>query len=401
MAFRLRCALFTIIPAFALTACGSGVPGLINSDVKTAQELIAKKEDGKAQEALSMALIKNPKDSRALFYAGVIEEHQKHWDAALTKLDAAIDADPSYAEAYSERALVKSRLNHESEALADVNQSIMLEPNVAKNHLRRALIALGEKDWDMALKSLEQVKTLEGESGKDAYWIAAYTGEAYIGLKDYQRGLKYLDNAVKLGGKLQPTVYLRRATIRARTGDFAGAKVDAAEFAAQRPDDASVHALLGALLCAKGDVETGAKEYSKALGKMPAGDIADMVDLGADNTASVTTLVDLMLAKHDFETAGAVLTKVEGHRPLESGEQYRAAVVALNSNQPERALSLLNSCISMAPEFIPARVEMIRYYAGKGMTTKAMELQREAFTVAKSAHDRSEVAGAMLRRSRR
>jgi hypothetical protein len=35
------------------------------------------------------------------------------------------------------------------------------------------------------------------------------------------------------------------------------------------------------------------------------------------------------------------------------------------------------------------------------MTTKAMELQREAYTVAKSAHDRSEVAGAMLGRKRR
>jgi hypothetical protein len=161
-----------------------------------------------------------------------------------------------------------------------------------------------------------------------------------------------------------------------------------------------VHALLGALACAKGDVAGGTREYSKVIGKLPPGDLADMVDLGADYSSSVSTLVDLMLAKKHIEDAGAVLTKVESHRPLEPGEQYRAALVAFDSNQPERGLNLLNACIAMAPDFIPARVEVIRYYASKGMTTKAMELQREAYSVAKSPKEKSEVAGAMLGRRR-
>jgi tetratricopeptide (TPR) repeat protein len=399
MGQRLGFGLFLFIPVIALTGCSGGFGGSIKSEVKTAADFIAQKQDEKAKSALDPVLASDPKDSRANYYSAVVDEHARKYKDALEKLNVAIDVDPGYAEAYSERALVQTRLGDNDAALADANRATQLAPDVPLNHLRRALVAINSKEWQLALDSLDTVAKLDGK--KQAYWIAAYRAEAYLGMKDLKRALDYFDEAARVGGKEQPVVFLRRAMCRAKLSDFGGAKKDCTQFLAARPDDPSAHALMGALLCLNGDAAGARKQYAHCIGKASAADLADTVDLGADDNLAVTELVDIYLEKKDAETAAAILTRVESHRPLEPTEQYRLALANFALERPERALSLLNSCISMAPEYVAPRVELIHYYASTGLTSKAMELQREAYAVAHSAKDKSDIAGAMVRRKGR
>lgn len=396
MGQRVLFGLSLLIPLMLLNGCTSGFGPSIKSEVKSASELITKKEDARAKELLDRVLASDPKDSRANYYSALVDEHAKNYQSALDKLNVAIEVDPAYAEAYSERALVLTRQGAHDQALADANQAVRLAPDVALNHLRRALVAVNSKEWKSALDSLESVEKLDAK--KSAYWIAAYRAEAYLGMKDLKKAHEYFDEAVGLGASTQPVIYMRRAVCEARQGEYDAAKRDCKRFIDARGGDAFGHALMGALLCRDGDIAGARKEYAQAIGHAAPADLADTVDLGADYSEAVTTLTDMYLAKKDAETASALLTRIESHRPLEPAEQYRLALASLQLKRPERAISLLNSCIAMAPDFIPARVELIRYYASTGLASKAMELQREAYTVAHTPKDKAQIAGAMVAR---
>jgi tetratricopeptide (TPR) repeat protein len=397
MRIRTHLILSCIIPAFALTSCGSAFQGSINSEVKTAADLIEKRENDKAAEILQRYLDQNPDDPRANYYAAVIDERKNNKDAALEKLNRAIEKDPGYAEAYSERALVLTRWNDNDAALADINHAVRLAPKVALNHLRRALIANNSKDYPLALEALDQVEKLDPKTS--AYWITAYRAEAYTGLKDYKHALDLYNKAAQMPTK-QPAVYFRRALVKAKLLDFAGAKTDCLTYLKQRPDDPPARFLLGALTCVEADVAGGRKEYETAIAKsvtpMKPADIADIVDMGADYCASVTELIDTYLNKKDPGTAFSVLTGIEAHRPLEPQEQFRLAKTNLMFKRDDRGVALLNACIAMSPDYIAPRIELIRYYASSGLTRKAMELQREAYAVARSPQDKAKIAGALI-----
>lgn len=385
------------IPLFVLAACNFASDMSINSDVAKGRALVEKKEYAKAIAVLQPVIDKGTKNSQALYYAAFADTELGKQQEALDLLNLAIEADPGYAEAYSERALVQTRMGDNDAASADINQAIRLAPDVPLNYLRRAIVNLNAKNYQPILDDMNVAEKLTAKDTKKPYWVESYRGEGYAGLKAYPKALASFDEAIKRGGKEHPVLYFRRALVRAQKGDFAGAERDCNTYLAANKNDFWPHALIGALRSANGNSQDAAQEYAKALGARPS-DLADACDLGASYFHSITDLADLYLQKKDPEKAAAVLTRVEAHRPLEPQEQYRLAVANFQLDRPERAISLLNACIAMSPDYVAPRVELIRYYASSGLVQKALELQREAYTVARSPRDRAEVAGAMLRR---
>jgi tetratricopeptide (TPR) repeat protein len=91
-------------------------------------------------------------------------------ERALKLMDAAVDLEPDYAEAWSHRAYVRYRMNDYSAALGDLRRALALEPNHfrALDGMAKILDQLGEKK--AALKAYQQLLAIHPniEGGKES-----------------------------------------------------------------------------------------------------------------------------------------------------------------------------------------------------------------------------------------
>jgi tetratricopeptide (TPR) repeat protein len=78
---------------------------------------------------------------------GELFSAQNQNDKALPFLDAAVELEPQYAEAWSHRAYVEYRMNNYAAALGDLRRAIALEPNHfrALDGMAKILVQMGEK----------------------------------------------------------------------------------------------------------------------------------------------------------------------------------------------------------------------------------------------------------------
>ncbi len=68
-------------------------------------------------------------------------------DRALPFLDAAVELEPQYAEAWSHRAYIEYRMNNYAAALGDLRRALAIEPNNfrALDGMAKILVQMGEK----------------------------------------------------------------------------------------------------------------------------------------------------------------------------------------------------------------------------------------------------------------
>jgi tetratricopeptide (TPR) repeat protein len=100
-----------------------------------------------------------PDEPRLLCLLGTIDLEQENWDAALSRLDAALDRDPAYPAALVNRAVARYRLDQPGDAVTDLSTALDLvggaDPDVLLNR-GLAYVAAGEPeralaDFDAAL----------------------------------------------------------------------------------------------------------------------------------------------------------------------------------------------------------------------------------------------------------
>ncbi|MFT3729909.1 MAG: tetratricopeptide repeat protein [Hyphomicrobium sp.] len=94
-------------------------------------------------------------------------------DKALPFLDAAVELEPQYAEAWSHRAYVEYRMNNYTAALGDLRRALAIEPNNfrALDGMAKILVLMGEKK--AALEVYNQLLKVHpniegGETARDA-----------------------------------------------------------------------------------------------------------------------------------------------------------------------------------------------------------------------------------------
>ncbi len=387
--------IYIIIPVLALFGCNLGLSSSIKSEVTRASELIEQKKFDEASKILTQVTEADPRDAVALYYAGALAFAQHDYKVAVDKLSESLIVAPYYAPSYSLRGLAYTRLGDNTNALVDLNQAVRLAPEVAKNYHRRAIIHLNMKEYAPALADIEKTQALDPK--ETPFFVLMNRAESYFGLKQYSKAIADYGLALKIAPAGNSDAYLRRALARGRSDDFKGAQQDCTEYLKRYPEDPEAHALQGALYSIADQYPKATHEYLQALKGSPIR-IADLADFGGDHPAATCTLVDVCLKKNLAQLAVAILTGVESHRPLEPQEMYRLALANFAMKRQDRAISLLNSAIAMSPDYIDPRVELIRFYSGSGLTHKALDLQREAYAVAKSQCDRDSVAAAMLRR---
>lgn len=108
---------------------------------------------------------------------GELFSAQNENDKALPFLDAAVELEPQYAEAWSHRAYIEYRMNNYAAALGDLRRALALEPNNfrALDGMAKILVQMGEKKaalevYDQLLKvhpNIEGGQTARDELKKE------------------------------------------------------------------------------------------------------------------------------------------------------------------------------------------------------------------------------------------
>lgn len=108
---------------------------------------------------------------------GELFSAQNQNDKALPFLDAAVELEPQFAEAWSHRAYIEYRMNNYAAALGDLRRALALEPNNfrALDGMAKILVQMGEKKaalevYDQLLKvhpNIEGGQTARDELKKE------------------------------------------------------------------------------------------------------------------------------------------------------------------------------------------------------------------------------------------
>lgn len=380
-----------ILSALLAAGCGSGPFAAQDNQIKDASQLIEQRKFSEANKLLSDVIAKDPNNKEALFQLSVIDYSAKKYEAALEKLDKAIQLDPGFARAYSQRALVNFRLVRNQSAIDDSNTAIRIDHTDGKTFHRRAIIRIAERQYDEALKDLDESQKLQPE--QPAYFLDHNRGLCWMGKHDYTRAISSFNAAAKNATRGQDEVYLRRGLSYARLGDFAAATKDCDKFLAGHPHDKEGMALDASLLSARGEHKAASREFAQIIRAKPDATIAEFIDLGPDRPSFT-----------DFANVGleiapplvvSCLTIVQRSRPLDPEEQLALAKGLMKQHNDRDAQVLLESALASDPSSIAIRVELIRLYARKGLRPKAAMMQAEGLRLSESANERARLNAAL------
>ncbi len=111
------------------------------------------------EHSMDRVLAANPQDPRAHMAKATISEWRGQYDAALAQLNAAIESDPSFAEAHAQIGSVMISLGRAEDAFKPIELALRLDPRAAERffwewYACRAHLALAE--WDQAIEWCEK-----------------------------------------------------------------------------------------------------------------------------------------------------------------------------------------------------------------------------------------------------
>jgi tetratricopeptide (TPR) repeat protein len=147
--------------------------------------------------------------SRQLVLAGHADLNAGNYAEALKKFDAAIKADPNDAEAVYFSGAALNRLGRFENALSRLQGAFAMgyrQPGLALDS-GWALLRLGH--WAEAIAQLEYFERNIGGRGK----TSEFMGQAYLGLRQYDRAEAKLKEAIQRDVDLKPTVLLYLALL--------------------------------------------------------------------------------------------------------------------------------------------------------------------------------------------
>lgn len=136
--------------------------------------------------SLDASVIRNPRDTQALFKRGYLYGTVGCTRAALVDLNKAINIDPMQASLYCERSLCYIDMAEYQRAESDLNMAIYLDPTSGDAYLTRGRLYLIQNRPDMAVADLLKCKdqrlefktVLPGELRADFYRAPDY----YLGI---------------------------------------------------------------------------------------------------------------------------------------------------------------------------------------------------------------------------
>lgn len=177
--------------------------------------------------------------SHQLVLMGHADLNAGNYQEALKKFDAAIKADPNDAEAVYFSGAALNRAGRFEAALARLQGAFAMgyrQPALAFDS-GWALLRLGH--WAEAIAQLDYFERNIGGRGKTSEFI----GQAYLGLKEYDRAEAKLKEAVQRDPDLKPTVLLYLALLERERKNPAAAEGYLEMLLSEAPDSAIARAV--------------------------------------------------------------------------------------------------------------------------------------------------------------
>jgi tetratricopeptide (TPR) repeat protein len=202
-----------------------------------------------------------PQTAENYFKLSRIHFYKGEMDAALNKINKAIEIDPDYFDAYALRAAIKNKLKDTEGVLLDYNKIIELNasaPGIEVVYINRSAIFLQKGEIEKALQDADKAVSINSKSAQIYIARAAarhLKGEAEGALADYE-------NAIRLNPGIA-AAYLGRAYFRYQKNDFDAALADYNKAGELSPNYANLYVSRGVVSGLKGDFTSAAADIKK------------------------------------------------------------------------------------------------------------------------------------------
>ncbi|MDX5444111.1 MAG: tetratricopeptide repeat protein, partial [Hymenobacteraceae bacterium] len=136
----------------------------------------------------------------------------------IAELTGALQQEPKNANLYNRRAMLYLDAKKHNEALQDIDQAIALDSARGEYYYHKAKILRADNKIAAAFKAARQAEAKEYKN-PDLYVL---TGEMYFIVKEYQKAIDHLNQALKLS-PFNEYAYFYKGMVYAESGDTARA----------------------------------------------------------------------------------------------------------------------------------------------------------------------------------
>ncbi len=144
---------------------------------KSSEELLAEAlsaaQAGRRDEAVdlaSRAIKADAKNDQALYVRGLLYEGVNQHAKAVADFTAAIEIEPSRADAYDHRGSEELKQGHAKQAIADFDRAIELDPPREAGHWRRGIAYYFAGQYREGAKQFEGYQTVDDNDVENAVW---------------------------------------------------------------------------------------------------------------------------------------------------------------------------------------------------------------------------------------
>ncbi|ALT77291.1 XrtA/PEP-CTERM system TPR-repeat protein PrsT [Paucibacter sp. KCTC 42545] len=389
-----------------------------------------------ARAAFERALKIDPKFYPAVATLASLDQDDKKLDAAIARLKAWIALEPKDLRAQLSVIELQSLSGKPSseieEALAKLvkewpNESgprlLLIRKLVDRKELKAALTlardgVIAAPDQPTMLATLSQVEQLNGESNQAVAtankWMALQPNsvqpllrlaELYVALKDPSAAAQSLTRALAIDERYLPAQRMLIA-IEVGRGRVDSARKVIKVVQTQRPNDAIGQVLEAELESTQKNWAGAVAAYQSALNKNPSTDIAIKTHyayLSGGKTAEGGAFATRWLQKNPSDVAFIYYLgdlALTGKQYAQAEQHYRAVLklqpenaaalnnVAwlLNLDKKPDALEYAERAVKLQPKQAPLLDTLAEIYASRGQLEKAIEVQKQALSLAPDAH---------------
>ena len=249
-----------------LDACETLITGgkLTGKDLAAAlgvrgNALLAKRQNGKAIEALSAALDADPDNAGYLISRGVGYERKGDDDHAMADYDAVLKLRPTGALALNNRGTLYLRKGALQSALDDFNASLKSNPNLYFARFNRARVLTMNKDFDGALADLAEAQRIDPAAPQ----AAGYRCITYTAMGRFEEAIADCNSVIEKQPKNQFAM-VSRANAYFGKGDLNAALKEYNFVLDVNPNNVRAHAGRGQLFEKRGDLAQARADYRSA-----------------------------------------------------------------------------------------------------------------------------------------
>jgi len=202
-----------------------------------------------------------PRSAEDYLKSGITHFQSGDTSAALTDLNAALELNPNFVDAFLMRAAIRSKLKDSDGVLADYSKAIELAPaakGIEAVFTNRGMVRLQRGDINGALADLERAVSINPQVAE------IYNGRAIVRLQkgDLAGALADYERVIELKPSM-PSAFLGRGYFRYQKQDFIGALADLNKAIELKPDYADAYVDRGLVSGLSGDIDAAVIDMKK------------------------------------------------------------------------------------------------------------------------------------------